>query len=139
MLIIDNEVVSKVLTMKMTMAALEDSYLQLARSRAVCRPRIEINIPTSDPAKTYRWGTMEGGSVDGYFAIRMKSDIIYNSIADDGTETQEKYCQRPGRFCGLILLTSVETGEPLAFINDGVLQHMRVGGDGGLGVQYMAR
>ena len=139
MLIIDNEVVSKVLTMEMTMAALGGSYLDLARSRAVCRPRIDINIPTSDPAKTYRWGTMEGGSVDGYFAIRMKSDIIYNSIADDGTETQEKYCQRPGRFCGLIFLTSVETGEPLAFINDGVLQHMRVGGDGGLGVQYMAR
>jgi ornithine cyclodeaminase/alanine dehydrogenase-like protein (mu-crystallin family) len=41
-------------------------------------------------------------------------------------------------FCGLIFLTAVETGEPLAFINDGVLQHMRVGGDGGIGVKYMA-
>ena len=41
-------------------------------------------------------------------------------------------------FCGLILLTSIETGEPLAFINDGILQHMRVGGDGGIGVKYMA-
>ena len=38
----------------------------------------------------------------------------------------------------MILLTSVENGEPLAFINDGVLQHMRVGGDGGIGVKYMA-
>jgi ornithine cyclodeaminase/alanine dehydrogenase-like protein (mu-crystallin family) len=41
-------------------------------------------------------------------------------------------------FCGLIFLTSIETGEPLAIINDGVLQHMRVGGDGGIGVKYMA-
>jgi ornithine cyclodeaminase/alanine dehydrogenase-like protein (mu-crystallin family) len=52
--------------------------------------------------------------------------------------TQEKYCTRMGRYCGLILLTSVETGEPLAFIHDGVLQHMRVGADGGIGVKYMA-
>jgi alanine dehydrogenase len=36
------------------------------------------------------------------------------------------------------LLTSIETGEPLAFINDGYLQHMRVGADGGIGVKYLA-
>ncbi len=56
----------------------------------------------------------------------------------NGVVTQEKYCMRPGLFCGLILLTSIENGEPLAFINDGHLQHMRVGGDGGIGVKYMA-
>jgi alanine dehydrogenase len=51
----------------------------------------------------------------------------------------ERYCVRPGLYCGLIFLTSVENGEPLAFINDGVLQHMRVGADGGIGVKYMSR
>ncbi|MBD3677889.1 MAG: ornithine cyclodeaminase family protein [Rhodobacteraceae bacterium] len=125
--------------MEMTMDALETSYLNIARGRAVCRPRIDISIPTSDPDREYRWGTMEGGSADGYFAIRMKSDVLYYQTADDGTRTQEKYCKQPGLFCGLIFLTSVETGEPLALINDGVLQHMRVGGDGGLGVKHMAR
>src|SRR5262249_30001148 len=84
-----------------------------------------------------QWGTMEGGSTAGYFAIRMKSDIIYESEYN-GVVTQEKYCTRPGLFCGLILLTSIENGEPLAFINDGHLQHMRVGADGGIGVKYMA-
>jgi ornithine cyclodeaminase/alanine dehydrogenase-like protein (mu-crystallin family) len=33
----------------------------------------------------------------------------------------------------------VDTGEPLAIINDGVLQHMRVGADDGIGVKYLAR
>jgi ornithine cyclodeaminase/alanine dehydrogenase-like protein (mu-crystallin family) len=37
------------------------------------------------------------------------------------------------------LLTSIENGELLAFINDGYLQHMRVGADGGIGVKYLAR
>jgi ornithine cyclodeaminase/alanine dehydrogenase-like protein (mu-crystallin family) len=138
-LILDNATVHDVLTMDMVMEALEASYLNIAAGRATCRPRIDISIPTSDPDREYRWGTMEGGSLDGYFAIRMKSDVLYYQTAADGTRTQEKYCKEPGLFCGLIFLTSVETGEPLAFLNDGVLQHMRVGGDGGLGVKYMAR
>jgi ornithine cyclodeaminase/alanine dehydrogenase-like protein (mu-crystallin family) len=123
--------------METTMAALEEAYLALAAREAVCRPRIDIRIPTSDPAKNYQWGTMEGGSTAGYFAIRMKSDVVYETQYN-GSITQEKYCTRPGLYCGLILLTSIETGEPLAFINDGHLQHMRVGADGGIGVKYLA-
>jgi ornithine cyclodeaminase/alanine dehydrogenase-like protein (mu-crystallin family) len=136
-LIINNDVVSKVLTMPDTIAALEDSYLGLANQETVCRPRIDIRIPTSDPNKNYQWGTMEGGSTKGYFAIRMKSDVIYETQYN-GATTQEKYCTRPGLFCGLILLTSIENGEPLALINDGVLQHMRVGADTGIGVKLMS-
>jgi ornithine cyclodeaminase/alanine dehydrogenase-like protein (mu-crystallin family) len=67
----------------------------------------------------------------------MKSDIIYETQYN-GVTTQEKYCMRPGLYCGLILLTSIQNGELLAFINDGHLQHMRVAGDGGIGVKYMA-
>src|ERR1700741_4566468 len=136
-LIINNADVAKVLTMETTRAALEEASLALAAREAVCRPRIDIRIPTSDPAKNYQWGTMEGGSTAGYFAIRMKSDVIYETEYN-GAVTQEKYCMRPGLYCGLILLTSIENGEPLAFINDGHLQHMRVGADGGIGVKYMA-
>jgi alanine dehydrogenase len=137
-LFINNEVVAEVLTMKDTIDALEESYRQLALSQSVCRPRVDIQIPTSDAGKIYQWGTMEGGSQSGYFAIRMKSDVIYEQEYN-GVRTQEKYCTRPGMFCGLILLTNVNSGEPLAFINDGVLQHMRVGADGGIGVKYMSR
>jgi ornithine cyclodeaminase/alanine dehydrogenase-like protein (mu-crystallin family) len=136
-LIINNNDVQQVLTMEITIEALEESYKNIATGEAVCRPRIDIHIPTSDPAKRYQWGTMEGGSTAGYFAIRMKSDIVYGH-SYNGVTTQEKYCTRPGLFCGLILLTSIENGEPLAFINDGILQHMRSGGDGGIGVKYMA-
>jgi ornithine cyclodeaminase/alanine dehydrogenase-like protein (mu-crystallin family) len=33
----------------------------------------------------------------------------------------------------------IQNGEPLALINDGYLQHMRVGADSGIGAKYMAR
>ena len=137
-LILSNDDVKSVLTMEIAMRALEEAYSDLARGEAVCRPRIDIQITTRDPAKIYQWGTMEGGSTSGYFAIRMKSDVIYEQEYQ-GAITQEKYCVRPGRFCGLILLNSIENGEPLALINDGYLQHMRVGADSGIGAKYMAR
>jgi len=137
-LIINNDDVARLLTIEATMDALEQSYRNLAIGEAICRPRIDMRIPTSDPARTYQFGSMEGGSTEGYFAVRMKSDVIYET-AYNGAITREKHCVRPGLFCGLIFLTSTETGEPLAFINDGVLQHMRVAADGGIGVKYLAR
>jgi alanine dehydrogenase len=137
-LILSNDDVKSVLTMEIAMRALEEAYSDLGRGAAVCRPRIDIQIPTRDPKKIYQWGTMEGGSVAGYFAIRMKSDVIYEQEYE-GARTQEKYCVRPGKFCGLILLVSTENGEPLALINDGYLQHIRVGADSGIGVKHMAR
>src|SRR5437867_6162201 len=79
---------------------------------------------------------MEGASRKiGVFAIRMKSDIVYWPNG----ETEEKYCMQPGTWCGLVMVFSVRNGEPLAIINDGLIQHMRVGGCAGLGAKYLAR
>ena len=64
-LIIDNQTASQLLTMEMTIVALEGSYRQLAMQDAVCRPRIDIQIPTSDPHKIYQWGSMEGVKILG--------------------------------------------------------------------------
>lgn len=136
-LIINNDDVSQVLTMGDTIDALEESYRLLGSREAVCRPRIDVRIPTSQEGKVYQWGTMEGGSTKGYFAVRIKSDVVYER--EEGGAVTQEYCSRPGLFCGLVFLTSVENGEPLAIINDGVLQHMRVGADGAIGVKYLAR
>jgi len=136
-LFLNNDDVKRVLTMDVTIQALESSYKRMITGEGVCRPRVDIQIPTADPQKTYRWGTMEGGCAEGYFAIRMKSDIAYESRYGDSV-TLEKYCIQPGTFCGLIFLFRVNNGEPLAILNDGHLQHMRVGADSALGVRYMA-
>ena len=49
--------------MEDTIAALEQAYLQLAAGEAVCRPRIDIRIPTSDPAQELPVGH-HGGRID---------------------------------------------------------------------------
>ena len=136
--LLNNDDMRQVLTAQMTIDALEAAYRQLIAQEAVCRPRIDIRIPTSTPGRFYQWGTMEGGSTAGYFAIRMKSDVM-EEREYNGARTEEKFCVRPGLFCGLILLTSTENGEPLALINDGYLQHLRVAADSAIGARIMAR
>ncbi len=88
----------------------------------------------------FRWGTMEGAN-DEYFAIRMKSDIMTWPKDANGNWTEEKYCREPGAYCGVIFLLSTRNAtEPLGpFINDGVLQHMRVAGGAGIGAKYLSR
>ncbi len=65
-LLLNNADVGSVLTMDVAMCALAEAYEQLAVGEAVCRPRIDIRIPTDDAHKTYRWGTMEGGAAGGW-------------------------------------------------------------------------
>jgi alanine dehydrogenase len=138
MLFIHNEVSEQVLEMADVIAVQEDALRQAAEGTAVARPRIDVYVPCDREDGYWRWGTMEGAN-GGYFAIRMKSDIMTWPEADQGHRTAEKYCIEPGTFCGLIMLFSTRNGEPLALINDGILQHMRVGGAAGIGVKHMAR
>ncbi len=136
MLLINNQTVEKILDMKGCLEALEIGYRDLSQDRACYRPRIDVFAPNDDPKLMFRWGTMEGVSRTlETFAIRMKSDMLH---WPDG-KTVEKYCIEPGTYCGLILVFSTRNAEPLAMINDGIIQHMRVGACAGLGARYLAR
>src|ERR1700686_4517385 len=138
MLIIDNALVSQLLTMKDCIRVQEEAFRKLPAGGAIHRPRIDMYFPCEREDGYFRWGTMEGAN-DGYFAIRMKSDIITWPQDAAGNGTEKKYCVAPGTYCGLIFPLSTRNGEPLAFINDGVLQHMRVGGGAGIGARHLAR
>jgi alanine dehydrogenase len=136
--IINNDLVFKVLNMDMCIRAQEQAFKKLPTGGAIHRPRIDMYFPCQRDDGYFRWGSMEGAN-DGYFAIRMKSDIIHWPRDENGNWTEKKFCREPGTYCGLILLISTENAEPMAFINDGALQHMRVGGGAGLGVKYLSR
>jgi len=136
MLLINNEVVAQILNIKGCMEALETGYRDLIDERAAYRGRYDFFVPNDEPKLMYRWGTMEGASRSfETFAIRMKSDMLE---WPEG-KTVEKYCIQPGTFCGVVMVFSTRNGEPLAIINDGMIQHMRVGGCAGLGAKYLSR
>jgi len=137
MIFLTNEHIQQVLDMPTCMEAMEQAYHDLNEQRAGYRPRIDFYVP-QEP-HYYRWGTMEGASRKlGVFAIRMKSDMLAWEN-QDGFTVEDKYCMQRGTYCGLIFLLSTRNAEPLALMNDGYLQHMRVGACAGLGTKYLAR
>ena len=139
MIFLTNSDVQQVLTMKDCIRVLEEGELEQARGELVARPRIDVITSTRTPHRFYRWGTMEGTSKRlQAHAIRMKSDVVYWVKSGDRV-VEEKYASRPGLFCGLVFLFDTSTGEPLALMQEGYLQHLRVGARNALGVKYLAR
>jgi alanine dehydrogenase len=138
MLLINNEVVAQVLTMRECIEVQEAAFSALLEGKAIYRPRIDTYVPCDREDGYYRFGTVEGSS-GGYYAVRLKSDIVHWPRGEDGSTSENKYCLQPGTFCGLVILYSAGNGEPLAIMNDGHLQHMRVGGAAGIGTRLLAR
>jgi alanine dehydrogenase len=137
MIFLTNEHIQQVLDMPTCLSAMEEAYRELNEARAGYRPRIDFYVP--EEPHYYRWGTMEGASRKlGVFAIRMKSDMLAWE-EQDGFKVEDKYCMQRGTYCGLIFLLSTRNAEPLALMNDGFLQHMRVGACAGLGTKYLSR
>lgn len=140
-LLINTEEARRVLTMDDCLEYLDTAYKDLANKEAVTAPpggRWDVWVPVGDE-KYYVFGTLQGASRRlGVFAMRFKSDIMHYPWEADG-QTLDKYCVEPGKYCGIIMLFSVWDGEPLAILNDGHIQHMRVGATAGVAANYMAR
>ena len=140
MLILNNDDVAKVLDMSLCLSALDGVFQELARGEAVGMGRIDLYVPSKiDTAPYYRWAVMTGGSKqDGLVCARMLSDMVAWP-KEYGRIRENKYARAPGTFCGLLFLFSAQDATPVAMINDGILQHIRVGGGAGLGVKYVSR
>ena len=139
-LILSNDDVEKLLTMPDCMAALEDAYRELAEGRGVSRIRSDSFTPTKRPDAVYSLKSMDGVCPKlGVGAVRINSDIV--TWPETGANARRvKVPSAPNaRYVGLVLLFSVENGEPLAIMPDGVMQRMRVGATNGLAVKYLAR
>jgi alanine dehydrogenase len=137
MLLINNAEQEQLITMRECIDVQEDAFIKLAQGLATHRPRIDAYVPCDEPESYYRWGSMEG-AYDGFYACRMKSDIV-TWPKSSSSYLEKWHCVRPGTYCGLIFLFSTRNGEPLAMLNDGTIQHVRVGGGAGLGAKHLAR
>lgn len=139
MYLIDNQTVADVLDMKACVDVIERAFRGLGTGETVQRPRTDIYAPSAAmPEGYYRWGSVEG-AFDGILASRLKSDIITWQKQETGELNESKYAVRPGTYCGLVLLFSTQDGSPLAILNDGYLQHVRVGASAGIGARHLSR
>ncbi len=139
MLLLKDDDVQKVLTMSMTLEALDETQKEIIKGDAASMGRIDVYLPCDRPESYYRWALMTGGARrDGYVVARMLSDIV-SWPGEPGNQRENKHCIQPGTYCGLLFMFSARDGMPVALINDGFLQHMRVAAGAGLGVKYLAK
>lgn len=139
MLLLRDEDVQKILTMPMALEALEETQKEIVKGDAATMGRIDLYLPCDRPESYYRWALMTGGARrDGFVVARMLSDIV-SWPTDGNLQRENKHCIQPGTYCGLLFMFSSRDGMPVAMINDGYLQHIRVAGGAGLGVKYLAR
>jgi len=143
---IDNDVQQRVLTVGDAMEAIEDAYRQWDAGQATIGPKTNMYLYNDDDTR-YGFSIIHGGVKNiGIVAMRVKSDFHQNTY--DRMEVREgasvptslsKGAGREGEFCGLVYLFSARNGLPLAILNDGYLQHVRVGACAGVAAKYLAR
>lgn len=135
MLMLDNADLARACAMPACIEALYQGLAAYARGDAIRRPRIDMFTPTSRPGEYGCFSTMDGVIRGGYYALRIKPDVISWPVIG-GKHRRITYCKTPGLYGGLVLLFRADNAELVAIMNDSYVQHMRVGALAGLGAKY---
>src|SRR5262249_14870097 len=124
-LILSNDDVEKLLTMRECIGVMEEAYVELADGRGVSRTRSDCFTPTARADALYSLKSMDGVAPKlGVGAVRINSDIATWPKRGNAMRREKVAAAPNNRYVGLVLLFSVENGEPLAILPDGVMQRM---------------
>lgn len=139
-LILNNEEIQRALGVNDCLNVMEETYRELANSQAVNRPTSHSYLPHSLPQSTYSFKSVDGGVKKfGVFALRITSDIVHEKSVNNSFRLEKLPLAGKGQFVGLVQLFSVETGELLAIMPDGLIQQTRVGVTSALGAKVLSR
>jgi alanine dehydrogenase len=139
-LVLSNEDVERLLTMPECIDVLQRTYIEMSEGRSVNRIRSDCLVPSKRKDAVYSLKSMDGVIPRlRVGAVRIDSDIVTWPKQGDNIRRVKVPLAPRGRYVGLVLLFSCESGEPLAIMPDGMLQRIRVGATNGLGVKYLAR
>ena len=137
-LFINNKEQAESITHEEAILAIREGLRQYAQGNAIRRPRIDNFVPTKNSRDYFCFSSMEGGIKNGYYALRIKPDIMDWPVIGD-TRRKITYCSKPGTYGGLVFIFDINNAELLAIMNDGFVQHLRVAASAAVGVDYLAR
>jgi ornithine cyclodeaminase/alanine dehydrogenase-like protein (mu-crystallin family) len=139
MLVLNNDEIARLLSIEDCMAALEPMYRDYAKGAALRSPRVDNIAPSPHPGGYYAFKHMGGTwPAQGVQALRINSDVITHPLVA-GRPRRVKQPLAGGRWVGLVLLFSTQTGALLAMFPDGVMQRLRVGAASGLALKLLSR
>jgi alanine dehydrogenase len=133
-LLINNEDVDRLLTIKDVMRVLDEAYLDLDKGLTANRPRTFTFSPTEN-------GRFVANTHEGLIRNKGVYDIrIVTHSRPDPTIDPTKVNYFHGALnCSLDLLYDINSGDLLAIIHDGYLQKMRVQATNAIAARYMAK
>ena len=101
MLLLKDDDVQRVLTMRMTLEALEQTQSEISAGNAATMGRIDLYLPCDRPESYYRWAVMTGGAKrDGFVVARMLSDIVsWPGSSAEQRENKHCICREPIAVC----------------------------------------
>jgi ornithine cyclodeaminase/alanine dehydrogenase-like protein (mu-crystallin family) len=139
-LVLTNHDIERALGAADCLAIMEQAYRALAAGQAVHRPTSHCYLPHSLAHTSYSFKSVEGGIEPfGVLALRITSEHV-RDMGEAGAHRLDKVpLAGNGQFVGLVQLFSVETGELLAIMPDGVIQQVRVAVTSAIGVKALAR
>ncbi len=139
-LILNNEDVEKAIDFGECLQAMDEVYRELPAGRAANRPTSHIYMDHSLPEATYSFKSVEGAVKKfGILALRITSDIVREEKHDGSTQLEKLPLAGKGQYLGLVQLFSIENGELLAIMPDGLIQQTRVAVTSALGVRVLSR
>jgi ornithine cyclodeaminase/alanine dehydrogenase-like protein (mu-crystallin family) len=139
-LLLSNDEVDRLLSMRECIDALDVAYRELAAGRGTDRRRSDSFVAGPVEGSLYSLKSMDGiAPAFGVGAVRIDSDVVTWPTRSGNARREKLPRAAGGRWVGLVLLFSIETGEPLAILPDGYLQRLRVGATNGLAADRLAR
>jgi ornithine cyclodeaminase/alanine dehydrogenase-like protein (mu-crystallin family) len=141
MLVLTNEDVEQTISIRECVSALEDAYRDFGNGDAVDMPRQDMLVSNSREGAVHALKTMSGCWPQlGVAAVRLSSDIVTWPVKNGSQRRVKVPLSEPdGRYNGSLLLFSIETGQLLCIMSDGVVQKTRVGATSGVAAKYLAR
>lgn len=136
-LIITDDDVSRLLSMKECVQAMRTAFEDFSNGIAVNRPRVRYLAQHPDPERRY-FANVHVGAVpsSGMACVRAGSQIMRPPNAT----SERRMYENPSAFnWGIVILYSIETAEPLAFLHEFRLSGVRVGATTGMAVDAMTR
>ena len=125
--------------MPLCLTALEGVFQELAVGDAVTMGRIDLYVPSGRTSAVLSLGRDDRRQQEGRLRLRPHA-LGHGDLAPRvRQDPREQVCAPARHLLGLLFLFSAEDATPVAMINDGILQHIRVGGGAGLGVKYLSR
>lgn len=136
-IIITDDDVSRLLSMRECIDAMKTAFMDFSDKVAVNRPRVRYLVKHPDPTRRY-FANVHVGAVpsSGIACVRAGSQIM---LPPNEKSTRRMY-ENPAAFnWGIVILYSIETAEPLAFMHEFRLSGLRVGATTGMAIDNLTR